>query len=131
MAAKILKPKSNWHRLVHLLDRNGGMLYIAQLYKPRQNQPEHPEVIRDGMPQLTEYSLMRGRAAMGYERQAERMGWVNIQRYRGRVWVTLLPKGRSVLKAFEVGASWNSESNEPVRILQSIHKTIQLQGDAA
>lgn len=125
MAAKILKPKSNWHRLVHLLDRNRGTLYLAQLYKPKMGQAGHPEVIRD-MPLLTEYSLMRGRGSMGYERQAERMGWVNIQKHRNRVWVTLLPKGRSVLKAFEVGASWNSESNEPVRILQSIHKTFKI-----
>ena len=125
MAAKIVKPNSNWHRLVHLLDRNRGTLYLAQLYKPKTGQAGHPEVIRD-MPLLTEYSLMRGRGAMGYERQAERMGWVNIQRHRNRVWVTLLPKGRSVLKAFEVGASWNTETNEAGKISQSFRKTIRV-----
>lgn len=124
MTAKIFKPNSNWHRLVHLLDRNGGTLYLAQLYKPRQNQPEHPEVITDGMPKLTEYELIQ--YAMRYEKQAARMGWVNIQQYRNRTWVTILPKGRSVLKAFAAGASWNRESDTPVRILKSIHKIIQL-----
>ena len=124
MTAKIVKPNSNWHRLVHLLDRNGGMLYLAQLYKPKMGQAGHPEVIRD-MPLLTEYSLMRGRASMGYERQAERMGWVNIQRRRNRVWVTLLPKGRDVLRAFADGKKWNTQEDRPVLELHKVVINLQ------
>ena len=125
MTAKIFKPNSNWHRLVHLLDRNGGTLYLAQLYKPHAGEPQHTDVITEGMPKLTEYSLIGGQD-LRYEKVASRMGWVNIQRHRNRVWVTLLPKGRTILKAFTEGNSWNRIDETPVKPLKSVHITIQL-----
>ncbi len=111
MTARFLKPNSNWHRLVHLLDRNDGTLYLAQLYKPKAGQAAHPEVITDGMPQLTEYALLDYRNR--YEKQAALMGWVNIQRHRNRTWVTLLPRGREALKAFAKNEVWNTRTSLP------------------
>ena len=126
MSARIVlvQPNSNWHRLLHLLDRNDGTLYKAQLYKPRAGyQPEHAEVVTDGMPKLTEYSLLAS-GAMRYEEQAARMGWVSIQRWNNRAWVILLPKGRSILKALRKGESWNRDSDVAVRPKFKYHKTI-------
>jgi hypothetical protein len=114
MSAKsnVIQPNSNWHRLLHLLDRNGGTLYLAQLYKSKSKgdgkfySPDHP-IVTDGMPKMTEYKLALASASMRYERQAERMGWVMVQKWNNRTWVTLLPKGRSVLKALAEGKMWS------------------------
>jgi len=122
MPARIIKPNSNWHRLVHLLDRNRGTMYLAQLYKPKRGQAKHPEVVTDGMPLMTEFGLLSG-PAMRYEAQAERMGFVRIQRQNNRTWITLLPKGRDVLKAFAEGKKWNTQEDRPVF---EIHKTVKL-----
>ena len=126
---KVFKPLSNWHRLVHLLDLNGGTLYKAQLYKPRANyQPDHPEVITDGMPLLTERNLLS--YAARYEMQASHMGWVTIQKHHNRAWVTLLPRGRSALKTFRDGKNWDVESQCAIASLHKFRKVIELQGDA-
>lgn len=123
MSAKtnLLKPNSNWHRLLHLLDRNGGTLYKAQLYKPKAGRV--CDIDTDGMPLMTEYSLLAS-SAMRYEEQAARMGLVSVQRWNNRAWVILLPKGRSVLKAFTEGNSWNKETDVAVRPSFKYHKTI-------
>lgn len=133
MSAKsnVIQPNSNWHRLLHLLDRNGGTLYLAQLYKPKSKgdgklySPDHP-IVTDGMPKMTEYSLMLNSAAMRYERQAERMGWVMVQKWNNRTWVTLLPKGRSVLKALAEGKNWNREADVAVRASFKYRSTVIL-----
>lgn len=123
MSAKtnLLKPNSNWHRLLHLLDRNEGTLYKAQLYKPKKDRA--CDIIVDGMPLMTEYSLLAS-SAMRYEEQAARMGLVSIQRWNNRAWVILLPKGRSVLKALAEGKSWNKDLDVAVRPKLKYHKTI-------
>ena len=110
-SSKVYKPESNWHRLVHLLALNGGTLYLAQMYKPKRRSDgtlysiDH-FIETNGMPKLTEYKLLASQS-MRYEQQAMHMGWVTIQRWNNRTWVTLLPKGRSVLKAFRDGKNWD------------------------
>ncbi len=114
----IFKPNTNWHRLLHLLDRNGGMLYIAQLYKPRKHQASHDDVITDGMPKMTEASLLSYESR--YEQRADWMGWVDVQKRNNRVWVTLLPRGRDVLKAFEAGQKWDRLEDQAVTELNDV-----------
>lgn len=128
MTAKLVRQNSNWHRLLHLLDRNGGMLYLAQLYKPRKHQPTHDDVITDGMPKMTEAALLS--YAARYEKRAQWLGWVSIQYVNNRSWVTLLPKGREVLKAFRDGKNWDVEKKRPIAKLLKYTKQISLQSDA-
>ena len=120
-----IKPNSNWHRLLHLLDANGGTLYLAQLYKPRGGKATHPEVITNGMPLMTEFDLIAG-PNKRYEKQAQHMGWVSIQRWKNRTWVTLLPKGRTILKALAEGKAWDREADVIARTPFKYRKTVTL-----
>ena len=111
---KIMKPLSNWHRMLHLLDLNGGTLYKAQMYvsKTRYNAacclvstPDH-SIKTDGMPKMTNVSAMKP-TSYAYEERGHKLGLVAIQRYKNRKYVTLLPKGRDILnRFFRQGLKW-------------------------
>ncbi len=114
MIATYLKPNTNWHRMLHLLEINQGTLYRAQLYvaKTRYNaqgarisQPEHP-IRTYGMPKMTNVSAFKP-TSYAYEHRAEKYGLVAISRYNNRKYITLLPKGRDVLdNFFRKGKKW-------------------------
>jgi hypothetical protein len=116
---KIMKPMSNWHRMLHLLDLNGGTLYKAQLYVPKtdiiwdseldsnsriaytlstRKRPDHL-IKTDGMPKMTNVSAMKP-TSYAYEERGHKLGLVFIQRYNNRKYITLLPKGRDILNRF-------------------------------
>ena len=108
MATTHLKPNTNWHRLLHLLDLNQGTLYRAQLYVIKNYydhvhgrivmSPDHL-IKTDGMPKMTRTSAFKP-ASYAYEHRAERFGLVAISHFNNRKYVTLLPKGRDVLDNF-------------------------------
>lgn len=110
-----LKPKSNWHRMLTMLDRNGGTLYRAQMYQPKSGwnyktrKPiqvnNHPDIDTGGMPKMTGVSAMAP-LSYAYEHRAEKMGLVTIQRHKNRKWIILLPKGKTVLMILDRGQSW-------------------------
>lgn len=128
MPTTVLKPNTNWHRMLHLLDLNQGTLYRAQLYVPKMNvrfkatgdyykngSPKHKMVggmtpdhnIRtDGMPKMTNVAANKP-TSYAYEHRADRMGLVAVSRYNNRKYVTLLPKGKDVLdNFFRKGKKW-------------------------
>lgn len=105
---KIMKPLSNWHRMLHLLDLNGGTLYKAQIYvsKSYRDHVKMRDVIRpdhqiktDGMPKMTNTAATKP-SSYAYEERGHRLGLVSIQRYNNRKYITLLPKGRDILNRF-------------------------------
>ena len=122
-----LKPNTNWHRLLHLLELNQGTLYRAQLYAPKSYtkkqlidpvsfgspvykytnaiSPDHP-IRTDGMPKMTRTAAFKP-SSYAYEHRAEKYGLVAISRYNNRKYITLLPKGRDVLdNFFRKGKKW-------------------------
>lgn len=111
---RVVKPQSNWHRLLHLLAANGGTLYVSQLYNRKKEGD-----IKGNMPKMTDYKAIAS-ASMNYENQAEHMGWVIIQRWNNRTWVVLMPKGRTILKALDDGQGWDRDSDKPVEILNPV-----------
>ena len=117
---KIMKPMSNWHRMLHLLDLNGGTLYKAQIYVPKtdikkfvgspdstgrstifydyKTRLDH-QIKTDGMPKMTNTTALKP-TSYAYEERGHKLGLVVIQRYNNRKYVTLLPKGRDILNRF-------------------------------
>ncbi len=117
---KTMRPMSNWHRMLHLLDLNGGTLYKAQMYVPKTDTrtqmvghsqygtPKYKYTIvkrmdhsinTNGMPKMTNVSAMKP-ASYAYEERGHKLGLVCIQRYNNRKYITLLPKGRDILNRY-------------------------------
>lgn len=111
-----IKPNSNFHRMLTMLNLNGGTLYRAQMYQPSTTWDQatgksikavdkHAYVYTGGMPKMTrQYALKPN--IFSYERRGGVMGLVNVQEYGNRTWVTLLPKGRDILALLDKGYSW-------------------------
>ena len=111
-----LKPMSNWHRMLTMLERNGGTLYRAQMYQQPEwswssatnrsyQTDQHGYVTTGGMPKMTRVSALAP-PSYAYEHRAEAMGLVAIQRHKNRKWIVLLPKGRTVLAVLDRGQTW-------------------------
>lgn len=110
-----LKPKSNWHRMLKMLELNGGTLYRAQMYQSDatwdsthhilSQVDQHPEVITGGMPKMTGVKACMP-LSYAYEHRAEKMGLVTIQRHKNRKWIVILPKGKTVLMGLDRGQTW-------------------------
>lgn len=116
-----LKPMSNWHRMLTMLDRNDGTLYRAQMYQQPATmwsearstvyKPEqHSDVITGGMPKMTGVKASKP-LSFAYEHRAEKMGLIAIQYHNNRKWIILLPKGRTVLMILDRGQSWVPDSD--------------------
>lgn len=110
-----LKPMSNWHRMLTMLDRNDGTLYKAQMYQGKSSVisstglvrrlDPHPYVATGGMPKMTGVKASKP-LSFAYEHRAEKMGLVAIQYHKNRKWIVLLPKGRTVLMILDRGQTW-------------------------
>lgn len=111
--ASLIKPKSNFHRLLTMLHLNGGSLYPAQLYAARGSKPDnHTYIDTGGMRKMSCVSAFSP-LSYAYEHRAEDMGLVTIQRHKNRKWVVLLPKGRDVLlNVLDWGHAWDYKDSK-------------------
>ncbi len=116
-----LKPCSYWHRMLKMLNLNGGTLYRAQMYQSKSGwnyktrKPiktnDHPYIHTGGMPKMTNVAAMAPRK-YAYEHRAEDMGLVTIRYHKNRKWIILLPKGYSVLREYlDQGRTWNPKTD--------------------
>ncbi len=111
-----LKPQSNWHRMLKMLNLNGGTLYRAQMYQSKKYMTSssghtfqidnHPYIHTGGMPKMTCVSAMAP-LDYAYEHRAEAFGLVVIRYHKNRKWIILLPKGYTVLREYlDQGRDW-------------------------
>ena len=110
-----LKPQSNWHRMLTMLNQNGGTLYRAQMYQSKTSMvsstglvckiDHHPYINTGGMPKMTCVSALAP-LSYAYEHRAEVFGLVTIRYHKNRKWIVLLPKGRTVLMVLDRGQTW-------------------------
>lgn len=111
-----LKPMSNWHRMLTMLNLNGGTLYRAQMYqqpatvwsptrRAMHTPDQHTDIDTGGMPKMTRVSALAP-LLFAYEHRAEAMGLVVTRYHNNRKWIILLPKGRTVLTVLDRGQTW-------------------------
>ena len=111
----VMKPNTSWHRMLDILDLNGGTLYRAQMYKERKEKfnsatqefervVNHDDV-KTSMPKLTSRDGMTGT-----RNQWETIGsiyeLVTLEWKNNRKLITITQKGRDVLKTFRDGNEW-------------------------
>jgi len=112
---KVMKPDSSWHRMLDILDLNGGTLYRAQMYKERRIKynsatQQFQWVINHDDVKTAMLKLTSRDGMTGTRNQWETIGaifeLVTLEWKNNRKLITITQKGRDVLEAFRNDKEW-------------------------